>query len=87
MSNRKAPKIRDNTAAENADIRRQIAEDPDTWEGRPDRPYLKRGRPPGATKTQVTVRLDNDLIDALKEADEKGWQTRLNKAARKGMGI
>ena len=50
----------------------------------------KRGRPvlpKGMRKTRVTIMLDPDLIEAAKAGGEKGWQTRLNAAARKGMGI
>jgi uncharacterized protein (DUF4415 family) len=36
------------------------------------------GRPPqGAGKQQVTLRLDNEIIDFFK-AEGPGWQTRLN---------
>ena len=80
------PYIRDNTPEEEAEIQRQIAEDPDTWEftGKIAR---GRGRPRGATKRQVTVSLDIDLIEALRTPDPKGWQTRLNAAARAGLGL
>lgn len=38
----------------------------------------KPGRPPsGNGKQQVTLRLDNEIIDFFK-ADGPGWQTRLN---------
>ncbi|MEM6649868.1 MAG: BrnA antitoxin family protein [Pseudomonadota bacterium] len=50
----------------------------------------KRGRPalpPHQRKTRVTIMLDPDLIEAAKKDGERGWQTRLNQAARKGMGI
>lgn len=37
-----------------------------------------RGRPvQGAGKQQVTLRLDNEIVDFFK-ADGPGWQTRLN---------
>jgi uncharacterized protein (DUF4415 family) len=43
----------------------------------------KRGRPPvERPKRQVTVRLDADIIDALK-ADGPGWQTRMNEKLRR----
>ena len=43
------------------------------------------GRPPSG-KTPVTLRLDPDVIDALK-ADGKGWQPRANALLRKALGI
>jgi uncharacterized protein (DUF4415 family) len=42
----------------------------------------KRGRPPVETpKKQVTLRLDQDIIDHFK-AEGPGWQTRINDALR-----
>lgn len=45
----------------------------------------KRGRPAGSTKEDnkisTTIRLDADVLDALK-ATGKGWQTRLNDLIR-----
>ena len=83
MSSR--PVIRDNTPEEEADIQRQIAEDPDLAEIPPTVKALKRGRPAGKTKQQVTVRLDIDVIRALQTPEAKGWQTRLNQAVRDGL--
>ncbi len=40
-----------------------------------------RGKQKTPTKMQVTVRLDRDLVDKLKEGGS-GWQTRLNDALR-----
>lgn len=40
-----------------------------------------RGRPSGAKKTQMNLRIDNDLIAAYKSQGE-GWQTRMNDALR-----
>lgn len=44
-----------------------------------------RGRPAGSvaaqTKAQVTLRLDSDVLDALK-ATGRGWQTRINALLR-----
>ena len=48
--------IKDNTPEEEAEIQRQIAEDPDAWPTAPDAEVLKRGRPLGRTKEQVMVR-------------------------------
>lgn len=43
----------------------------------------KRGRPAGsATKVQVAIRLDADLLVALR-ATGRGWQTRVNDTMRK----
>ena len=40
------------------------------------------GRPPSASpKRQVTIRLDQDLLDGLR-ATGPGWQTRINEAVR-----
>lgn len=39
---------------------------------------LRRGRPTGSSKSQITIKLDKDIITALKSPDPKGWQTRLN---------
>ena len=45
-----------------------------------------RGRPRGRSKTQVTLRLDNDLVTALRSAGE-GWQTRVNGLLRAAIGL
>jgi uncharacterized protein (DUF4415 family) len=48
-----------------------------------------RGRPAGSvtsTKQQVTLRLDRDALDRLK-AQGPGWQTRINEALRKAVGL
>jgi uncharacterized protein (DUF4415 family) len=43
----------------------------------------KRGRPAtGHTKTQVTLRLDNDLLASYRSTGE-GWQTLINDDLRK----
>ena len=46
----------------------------------------RRGRPPGSkadvTKTPVKIRLDPDLLAALRESG-RGWQTRVNDALRR----
>jgi uncharacterized protein (DUF4415 family) len=50
------------------------------------RPRVRIGRPPRAhpAKAPVTIRLDVDLIAALK-ATGKGWQTRANAVLREWM--
>jgi len=40
-----------------------------------------RGRPPGAKKAQMNLRIDLDVIEAYK-AQGDGWQTRMNQALR-----
>jgi uncharacterized protein (DUF4415 family) len=40
-----------------------------------------RGRPPGAKKAQMNLRIDLDVIEAYK-AQGEGWQTRMNQALR-----
>ena len=44
--------------------------------------YVPRGRPPGsATKTQVTLRIDSDILETFKAAGA-GWQTRINEVLK-----
>lgn len=40
-----------------------------------------RGRPPGAKKAQMNLRIDLDVVEAYK-AQGEGWQTRMNQALR-----
>lgn len=47
-------------------------------------PRKPRGANKAPTKTQVTVRLDQDVLQALK-AGGKGWQTRLNDTLRQAL--
>ena len=47
-----------------------------------------RGRPKGSmssTKSLVSLRLDNDVLEKFKAAGP-GWQTRINEALRKAAG-
>jgi len=45
-------------------------------------PSVRRGRPLGSgTKTQVTLRLDTDVLESFK-ATGTGWQTRINEALK-----
>ncbi len=83
----KAPNIPDNTPEQDAKIRARITKDPDTWEAAPDATPRRRGRPTGSNKAQVTVKLDNDVLDALRSPDPKGWQTRLNQHLREQLGL
>jgi uncharacterized protein (DUF4415 family) len=45
-----------------------------------------RGRPVGSDKEKVTMRLDRELIAKLRETGP-GWQTRVNDALRKVVGL
>lgn len=47
------------------------------------KPQLKRGpgRPVGSNKSQVTLRLDLEVLQALKSTG-RGWQTRANEVLR-----
>ena len=47
---------------------------------------VRRGRPPGSTKTQVSLRLDQDVLAAFR-AGGPGWQSRMNAALRKAAGV
>ena len=47
----------------------------------------KRGRPKlEAPKKQVSVRLDQNVIEKLQEAGP-GWQTRMNEILKKAVGV
>ena len=83
---KKPPKIRDLTPEEEAEVKAQIAADPDTWEAPPGAKVLRRGRPRGQTKEQVTIRLDKDLLARLRQ-NGKGWQTRINKLLRQALDM
>ena len=85
------------TDAEEAEIQRQIAADPDDFElpeGATLTPFAEahpdlaasirrgRGRPPtGKARTPVTLRLDADVLAKFR-ATGPGWQTRINAALR-----
>lgn len=52
-----------------------------------EREIAARGRPRlEQTKTPVTIRLDPDVIAKFK-AGGKGWQSRMNDALRKAVGL
>lgn len=40
-----------------------------------------RGRPSGSGKTQIALRVDNNILEAFR-ATGKGWQTRMNAALK-----
>ena len=72
------------TLAEDAAIATGIAQDPDTYEPSDLELSMMRrpGRPLGSgTKTQVTLRLDADVVAKFK-ASGSGWQTRINDALK-----
>jgi uncharacterized protein (DUF4415 family) len=51
------------------------------------RVIAKRGpKPSGKAKQLITLRLDQDVIDAFK-ASGKGWQSRMNDDLRKVAGL
>lgn len=46
------------------------------------KPLVRRGRPLGSgTKTQVTLRLDVDVVEKFRASGE-GWKTRINDALK-----
>jgi uncharacterized protein (DUF4415 family) len=48
-----------------------------------------RGRPSGSTtsaKTQLALRVDNDVIERFRDGGA-GWQSRMNEALRKAVGL
>lgn len=75
------------TAAEDAVITAAANADPDARpftdaEWAQVRPLVRRGRPLGSgSKTQVTLRLDREVLEAFKATGE-GWQTRINDALK-----
>lgn len=80
----KKPKLYMPTEAEDAEINRGIAADPDTYVPS-DEAFARmkrRGRPKAdSQKVQLTVRYDQDIIEAFK-ASGPGWQSRMNNALR-----
>jgi uncharacterized protein (DUF4415 family) len=47
----------------------------------------RMGRPPSAvTKESITLRVDPDVVRRFK-ADGPGWQSRMNEALRKAVGL
>jgi len=72
------------TAEEDAVINAGIAADPDTYELSDDeiKTLRRMGRPRSdRPKISVTVRYDQDVIDAFKSSGD-GWQTRMNAALK-----
>jgi uncharacterized protein (DUF4415 family) len=82
----KKPKLIRPTKAENARINAGIVADPDTRE-LSDEEFAElrppRGRPKAASKkVAISVRLDPDVLEALRATGE-GWQRRINVALRR----
>ncbi|MPZ30371.1 MAG: hypothetical protein GEV13_05120 [Rhodospirillales bacterium] len=46
----------------------------------------RRGRPRGESKALVTLRLDKDVVAALRAGGD-GWQTRINELLRVAVGL
>ena len=45
-----------------------------------------RGRPAGSDKDRIAIRVDRDVLDRFK-AGGPGWQSRINEALRKAVGL
>ena len=57
------------------------------WQAKFAQVPVQRGRPKASvTKISTTIRLDPDVLAAFK-ADGPGWQTRINQALRKSVGL
>ena len=75
------------TAEEDAAITAAAESDPDAMPLTPAQwaqaqPLMRRGRPlGGGIKTQVTLRLDTEVIEKFKASGD-GWQTRINDALK-----
>ena len=78
---------KENTPAEDAAIRSAIRGDANTWEASRIPEVKPRGRPRGSNKSQVTIKLDNEVLAALKTPEAKGWQTRANALLRRALNI
>ena len=72
---------RDLTDAEEAEVQRRIALDPDNPELTDEQ--LARMRPKAEKrKVEVKLRLDPEIVEAFK-AQGPGWQTRMNEVLRR----
>jgi uncharacterized protein (DUF4415 family) len=47
---------------------------------------IRRGRPPGSDKKQISLRVDKAVIEAFR-AQGPGWQSRINETLRKAVGL
>jgi uncharacterized protein (DUF4415 family) len=84
---KKPPVITDHSDTDDAALRRAIADDPDSWEAPANAKIKRRGRPIGSHKSQVTIKLDKDVLAVLKSPEPKGWQTRLNATLRDALEL
>lgn len=77
--------LADMTDEEDAAITADALADPDNPPA--DELIRRRGRPPLAhAKLAVKLRLDPDVVERFKQGGE-GWQTRMNDALRKAVGL
>ncbi len=62
----------------------------DVWFDRAERRIgdvvIRRGRPPGSDKKQISLRVDKAVIEAFR-AQGPGWQSRINETLRKAVGL
>ncbi len=73
------------TPEEDAAITADALADPDNPPA--DDLMRRRGRPPLARpKEAIKLRIDADVLDRFRETG-RGWQTRLNEALRKAVGL
>ena len=47
---------------------------------------IRRGRPKGSAKRLVSLRLDEAVLEKFR-AEGPGWQSRINEALRKAVGL
>jgi uncharacterized protein (DUF4415 family) len=47
---------------------------------------IRRGRPKGSAKSQISLRIDTDVVSAFR-ASGPGWQSRINETLRKAAGL
>jgi uncharacterized protein (DUF4415 family) len=84
LLNRIRADIASTSPEEDAAVTRAAEADPDN----PPNVFPKRmGRPLSAvTKESITLRVDPDVVRRFK-ADGPGWQSRMNEALRKAVGL
>ncbi len=76
--------IESTSPEEDAAVRAAAQSDPDNP---PDVVSKRIGRPPAAlTKQSITIRVDPDVVRRFK-ADGPGWQSRMNEALRRAVGL